>query len=379
MIQKKAIFLFDYTGIMAKPWADAGYLCYCFDGQHNPGVSMTEHKNILNIGMWFSNVDSRCDIDAIKEIVGTGVVIVFGFPDCTDLTVAGARHFKKKASINPSFQHQAMQLVYLTKLLGEELECSWAFENPVSVISTLFRKPDFKFNPCDYGGYLPESDINPIYPEIYPGNDAYNKKTCIWHGGGFKEPSIKRVEPLHKDNPGWKKAGGKSLKTKNIRSATPRGFAIAVFEANQIKDIKGYKMKYEIVKELKKIEALVEYANKLVDEKASKEKYRLAKSYIVEDVLNDLFYVTGLFPVFNGKSGVTFTSRELLFKKINGRFHYITLLKSVNVRDGNWFDPYCIRYEVKADIDDCPALEELKTRARAMIKNPDQYFRASIT
>ena len=31
--QKKAVFLFDYTGIMAKPWADAGYLCYCFDGQ----------------------------------------------------------------------------------------------------------------------------------------------------------------------------------------------------------------------------------------------------------------------------------------------------------------------------------------------------------
>ena len=28
------------------------------------------------------------------------------------------------------------------------------------------------------------------------------------------------------------KLGGKSLKTKNIRSATPRGFAQAVFEAN---------------------------------------------------------------------------------------------------------------------------------------------------
>ena len=29
-----------------------------------------------------------------------------------------------------------------------------------------------------------------------------------------------------------KKLGGKSLKTKNIRSATPRGFAKAVFLAN---------------------------------------------------------------------------------------------------------------------------------------------------
>ena len=35
----KAIFLFDYTGIMAKPWIDAGYECWLFDGQHEPGVN----------------------------------------------------------------------------------------------------------------------------------------------------------------------------------------------------------------------------------------------------------------------------------------------------------------------------------------------------
>ena len=33
-------------------------------------------------------------------------------------------------------------------------------------------------------------------------------------------------------SPQWGKLGGKSLRTKNIRSATPRGFARAVFEAN---------------------------------------------------------------------------------------------------------------------------------------------------
>ena len=40
------------------------------------------------------------------------------------------------------------------------------------------------------------------------------------------------VEPGYSDQ--HKKLGGKSLKTKNIRSATPRGFAQAVFESNQI-------------------------------------------------------------------------------------------------------------------------------------------------
>jgi len=239
---KKAIFLFDYTGIMAKPWADAGYLCYCFDGQHPEGVTKSDHENILNVGMWFvksySNsvgfckYPSRVDIEKIKTIVGSEAEFVFGFPDCTDLTVAGAKHFSKKRLINPHFQQDAMSLVYLVKLVGDDFNCAYGWENPVGVISTIYRKPDFKFNPCDYAGYLPKNDEHPLYSNIYPGQDRYNKNTCIWTGGGFKEPVKKRIEPLLKDNPGWKKCGGKSLRTKNIRSATLRGFSQAVFEAN---------------------------------------------------------------------------------------------------------------------------------------------------
>ena len=236
-IQKKAVFLFDYTGIMAKPWADAGYLCYCFDGQHPKGVTPGDHVNILNIGLWF--IDQFAfpsgelkNLERIKRFTGGGVSFVFGFPECTDLTVAGARHFEKKRKKNPKFQLEAMQLVKMVELVGDGLDCSWGIENPVGVISTMWRKPDFKFNPCDYSGYLSEDDEHPLYSGIYPKRDLYNKNTCIWHGNGFIEPVKKRVEPLFKDNPGWKFCGGKSLKTKNIRSATPRGFAQAVFEAN---------------------------------------------------------------------------------------------------------------------------------------------------
>lgn len=157
---KKAIFLFDYTGIMAKPWAEAGYLCYCFDGQHPLGVSKSEHPNILNVGMWFDNDGiygkNDSDIEKIKLITGSDISFVFGFPECTDLTVAGARHFDSKRKADPRFQFKAMQLVYLTKNLGESLNCPWGFENPVGVISTMFRTYDFKFDPADYAGYLPE-------------------------------------------------------------------------------------------------------------------------------------------------------------------------------------------------------------------------------
>tara|TARA_R110000850_G_C9785418_1_gene448804 strand:- start:22 stop:777 length:756 start_codon:yes stop_codon:yes gene_type:complete len=233
---KKAIFLFDYTGIMAKPWADAGYLCYCFDGQHNPGVSKSQHENILNVGMWFSDEVtgdiSGDDINKVIAITGRDISLIFGFPECTQLAVSGAAHFAKKRDANPFFQDEAMVMVHLVKNLGDELACKWGLENPVSVISTMWRKPDFSFHPYEYGGYLPVNDVHPVYPEYIKPRDAYPKKTCIWSGNGFNKPPTVpvHVEPGFSDQ--HKKLGGKSLKTKNIRSATPRGFARAVFEAN---------------------------------------------------------------------------------------------------------------------------------------------------
>src|SRR5258708_6297904 len=43
------ISCFDESGIMAKPWADAGYLCYTVDLQHPRGE--TRQGNIVRVGM----------------------------------------------------------------------------------------------------------------------------------------------------------------------------------------------------------------------------------------------------------------------------------------------------------------------------------------
>ena len=205
---KKAIFLYDYTGIMAQPWLDAGdFECWCFDGQHPKGI--TKDGNLVKVGMWFHPKGLEYQVATIKELVGDGVEMVFGFPECTNLTVAGAKHWAKKREANPKFQHEAMALCDLVRMVGEAFGCAWAFENPVGVLSTIYRKPDFSFHPCDYAGYLPGYDAHPIYPDIYPSRDRYNKKTCIWCGGGFIEPEKRRIEPDSKDNPGWKKCGGK--------------------------------------------------------------------------------------------------------------------------------------------------------------------------
>ena len=229
---KKAVFMYDYTGIMAQPWLEAGYECWLFDGQHQSGV--VRDGNLVKVGRWFSPQNLEQQASDIKELVGDGAEIVFGFPECTHLAVSGAAHFAKKLAIDPSVQKNAVELAKLVEAVGTKFGCKWAAENPVSVLSTLWRKPDFSFHPWEFGGYLPEDDTHPLYPEYIKPRDAYTKKTCVWCGGGFVEPSREAVcvEPGYSDQ--YKKLGGKSLRTKNIRSATPRGFAMAVYEANKV-------------------------------------------------------------------------------------------------------------------------------------------------
>ena len=226
---KKAVFLYDFTGYMAQPWLDAGYECWLFDGQHEPGI--TREGNVVRVGMWFYPDKINEHAIEIKSLVGDAS-FVFGFPECTHLAVSGAVHFAKKLESDPMIQINAAKLAKLVELVGDEFNCAWAAENPVSRLATLWRKPDYSFHPYEYGGYLPEDDVHPQYAGYIKPRDAYPKKTCLWCGNQFVMPVKKEVyvEPGYSDQ--HKKLGGKSLKTKNIRSATPRGFAKAVFEFN---------------------------------------------------------------------------------------------------------------------------------------------------
>lgn len=228
---KKVIILYDYTSVMAQPWLRAGYEVWTFDGQHPTGV--TRDGNLVKVGMWFYHDKTLEQAKDIRDMVGEGVEVVFGFPECTDLTNAGSRHWAKKRAANPDFQKEAMELCLLVEKVGNQYEVPWAFENPVGVLSSMYRKPDYIFDPCDLGGWLPSSDVHPLYPNIYPPQDRYKKRTCLWWGNGFIGPEEKRLPPAFKDNPGWKKLGGKSLRTKNIRSCTPRSLAVAVYEAHK--------------------------------------------------------------------------------------------------------------------------------------------------
>ncbi len=225
----KVVMLYSRTNLMAQPWLDAGHEVIMFDGQHE---GVMKEGNLTKVGMWFDAYQTDKHVQEITEICGSGVDLVIGFPECTDLAVSGAAHFAKKSANNIAFQAEAVELARLVKYVGDHYGCPWMLENPVSVIATIWRKSDFSFHPYEYGGYLPEDDIHPDYPEYIKPRDAYPKKTCIWHGNGFIEPERDPVWVDAGYSDQHKKLGGKSLKTKNIRSATPRGFAMAVYLTN---------------------------------------------------------------------------------------------------------------------------------------------------
>jgi hypothetical protein len=204
-----AIFLFDVSGVMAQPWLDAGYTCWCVDIQHSP-----DNGGITTIGN-LNKVHWDLSTPWVPPFPKEDIVFVAAFPPCDHLAVSGARWFKGKGLRSLS---KSIELFATAAEFCEWSEAPYIIENPVSTISTYWRKPDHTFNPCDYTGYNK--------------NDNYTKKTCLWVGNGFVMPE-KHVEPnlgapddrIHKCPP--------SPDRYNIRSQTPLGFALAVYEANK--------------------------------------------------------------------------------------------------------------------------------------------------
>jgi len=126
--------------------------------------------------------------------------------------------------------------------------------------------------------------------------------------------------------------------------------------------------------ELIKLELLVEYANKLVHDAGMAEQKRLGSlDYNVDArFFKYLLYVANIYADFSGIDGVSFSTRNLLYKRFNRRLEYITLLDPL---DDDYVHPDYLTYETKSCIDNCEAIAKLKRLVRAMIKDPDNYWR----
>lgn len=217
-MRKAAVFFCDLTGVMGSPWVEAGYDVVLVDPQHRT-TSIEKRKNGAIIYRVAGTI-----LDAlpfIGQMLRTHrIAFAFGFPPCTDVAVSGARHFEAKRQRDPHFQTKAALVAEQCRTAFMLFGCPWGFENPVSVFSSIFGKPDHIFHPHHFTGYAPQ--------------DNYTKATCLWTGGGFLMPEPFKDESLGKPDDRIHKAPP-SAERANFRSATPAGFAKAVFLANSPK------------------------------------------------------------------------------------------------------------------------------------------------
>lgn len=202
--EKLIVSIYDFTGNWVRDYINGGYPTMLWDAKVEGDIM--EGLTRLQIQI---------------EETRLSVYGLFAACPCTDFASSGARWFKDKDMPNPGYEpfesstevHTA--LVYIVLHMVDIFKPSfWVIENPVGRIESLvpelkpYRK--MSFDPCDFG-------------------DPYTKKTILW--GEFND-KLKKTPVLnlfgsmmHKVAPGPTRA--------EIRSATPRGFSKAFFEANR--------------------------------------------------------------------------------------------------------------------------------------------------
>ena len=198
------VALYSKTDSIVRPWLEAGYHAVIVDLQHPDGE--TQDGRLTRVG-----ADMRTWVPS-KWLAETNVAFVAAFPPCDHLAVSGARWFAGKGL--GKLAH-SITLFERAAFWCEWFGAPYLIENPVSTISSYWRKPDHTFHPWQFTAFEP--------------GDNYTKKTCLWTGTGFVMPPVKADcttidDRIHKAPPSDERA--------DFRSATPLGFARAVFEAN---------------------------------------------------------------------------------------------------------------------------------------------------
>ena len=95
----------------------------------------------------------------VTPLLSQGWDMVVAFPPCTHLAVSGARHFAKKRADG----RQQQGIDFFMAIASTEIP-KLAIENPIGIMSRLWRKPDQIIQPWQFG-------------------DPFQKSTCLWLKG----------------------------------------------------------------------------------------------------------------------------------------------------------------------------------------------------
>lgn len=187
------------TGSWSKPYKDAGYTVYNLT---IPEYDVVDHVKGPDVIRFF-----RRDASDLEIPVGS-IYGILAAPPCTmfSLARAGAKT-PRDFVVAMRVVHACMDLIWHCKTYGN-LKW-WALENPVGLTRQFLGRPNYTFQPWEFG-------------------DESKKRTDLW--GYFNEPTKKRGAK----SPDYPRKGPGSWanQSKKKRSITPEAFALAFKKAN---------------------------------------------------------------------------------------------------------------------------------------------------
>lgn len=133
----KIIIACEYSGIVRDAFTKKGHDVWSCDILPTESIGQHIQGNVI-------------------EVLNDGWDMMIAFPPCTHLAVSGALYFEEKKKDG----RQQQGIDFFMQMINAPIK-KIAVENPVSIMSTIYRKPDQIIQPWQF-------------------MEIYNKKICLW-------------------------------------------------------------------------------------------------------------------------------------------------------------------------------------------------------
>ncbi len=185
-MKKKILIACEFSGIVRDSFSRMGWDAYSCD--------------LLDTESELTKSEGKHLITDVENILSEDWYMIIAFPPCTHLAASGARWFSEK--IKDGRQAEAIRFFMLFANVNCRYVC---IENPIGIMSNVYRKPDQILQPWQFG-------------------HEESKATCLW----LKNlPVLKPTKIMEKRVPRvWLEAPGKDRWKR--RSRTYKGIADAM-------------------------------------------------------------------------------------------------------------------------------------------------------
>lgn len=189
----KVLVACEESQTVCKAFRARGHEAYSCDiqepsGGHSEWHILGDVRNVL-VGMPYCPIHFTT-MDGIEHDDVWEWDLVIAFPPCTDLAVSGARWFAEKRA--DGRQQMSIDFFMLFTCLPYRTKVS--IENPIGIMSTIYRKPDQIIQPWQFGHGETKATCLWLFnlPPLEPTNIVDGREQRVWRMGPSKDRAKNR-------------------------------------------------------------------------------------------------------------------------------------------------------------------------------------------